>query len=170
MKTNPPKLERRREQSYVAIKAHATRAELSTKLPPLIGELAGWLAARGVKPMGAPFYRYLVIDQNEGFDIEVGLPVSSPVQGDGRVDVGVIPAGCYAVTTHIGSYDRLQDATAILKKWAAENDVRWDTSENESRWGARLETYLTDPSEVPDPQKWQTEIAIRTSTPWETCA
>lgn len=164
IKNTSPKLEQRREQSYVAIRSHATRAELSTKLPPLIGELAGWLAARGVNPMGAPFYRYLVIDQNEEFDIEVGLPVSGPLQGDGRVVVGVIPAGCYAVTTHIGSYDSLQDATADLKKWAADNDVRWDTSEDEKRWGARLETYLTDPSEEPDPQKWQTEIAIRTST------
>jgi effector-binding domain-containing protein len=163
LKNTFPKLEQRREQSYVAIRAHATRADLSTKLPPLIGELAGWLAARGVKPMGAPFYRYLVIDQNEEFDIEVGLPVSSSLQGDGRVDVGVIPAGCYAVTTHMGSYDNLQDATADLKKWAVDNDVQWDTSEDESRWGARLETYLTDPSDEPDPQKWQTEIAIRTS-------
>jgi effector-binding domain-containing protein len=163
MKDTSPKLEQRRDQSYVAIRAHASRAELSTKLPPLIGELAVWLAARGVNPAGAPFYRYLVIDQNEEFDIEVGFPVSNHLQGDGRVDAGVIPAGRYAVTTHIGEYDRLQDATANLKKWAADNNVRWDASEDESRWGARLETYLTDPSEEPDPQKWQTEIAIRTS-------
>jgi effector-binding domain-containing protein len=165
MKINSPKLEQRREQSYVAIRAHATRPELAYKLPPFIGELASWLAARGVNPMGAPFYRYLIIDQNEGFDIEVGFPVSSPMQGDGRVDAGVIPAGCYAVTTHIGSYDRLQDATAELKKWAAKNDVQWDSSEDESRWGARLETYLTDPSEEPDSKKWHTEIAIRISKP-----
>ncbi len=164
MKISSPKLEQRREQAYVAIRANATRPELSTKLPPLIGELASWLAARGVNPMGAPFYRYLIIDQSEKFDIEVGVPVSSPLQGDDRVDVGVIPSGCYAVTTHIGSYDHLQYATAELKKWAAENDVQWDSSEDESRWGARLETYLTDPSEEPDPKKWQTEIAIRTST------
>ena len=27
-------------------------------------------------------------------------------------------------------------------------------------WGANVETYVTDPRAEPDPQKWQTELAI----------
>jgi len=29
------------------------------------------------------------------------------------------------------------------------------------RWGCRLETYLTDPSEEPDMNKWETQLAFR---------
>src|SRR5262245_17873421 len=33
----------------------------------------------------------------------------------------------------------------------------WDASDDETRWGARIESYLTDPATEPDPEKWQTE-------------
>ena len=29
------------------------------------------------------------------------------------------------------------------------------------RWGARLETYLTDPDDEPELSKWHTELAFR---------
>lgn len=116
MNTIYPRLEQRADQSYVAIRVCTNRIGLSTKLPPLITELASWLASRNVHPTGAPFFRYLVIDRNEEFDIEVGFPVAMPLAGDCRVNTGVIPAGCYAVTLHVGSYDLLQGATAELKK------------------------------------------------------
>jgi len=56
----------------------------------------------------------------------------------------------------------LRDATAALKAWVAENGVLWDASDDETRWGARIESYLTDPTTEPDPEERQTEIAIRT--------
>ena len=46
---------------------------------------------------------------------------------------------------------------------AAAQGLTWDMSPGEEgeRWGARLETYLTDPSEEPDMSKWVTELAFR---------
>jgi hypothetical protein len=41
-----------------------------------------------------------------------------------------------------------------------ENGIVWQTSEEGKAWGARIEAYLTDPAEEPDPQKWQTELAF----------
>jgi hypothetical protein len=36
-----------------------------------------------------------------------------------------------------------------------------DEGEEGERWGARVETYLTDPEVEPDMSKWVTELAFR---------
>ena len=57
-----PKIEHRNEQPYMGIRAQVTMQELGKVLPPLWGEVYGWLASKGVKPAGAPLWRYLVTD------------------------------------------------------------------------------------------------------------
>jgi hypothetical protein len=52
-----PKIEDRNEQSYVGIRAQVAMEELGKTLPPLWGEVYGWLASKGVKPAGAPLWR-----------------------------------------------------------------------------------------------------------------
>jgi hypothetical protein len=42
----------------------------------------------------------------------------------------------------------------------------WDVSpgdNGEERWVSRLEFYLTDPSQEPDMNKWETQLAFRLS-------
>jgi hypothetical protein len=55
------------------------------------------------------------------------------------------------------------EANAALLAWGTEQGVVWDTwaAENGEGFGARLESYLTNPNEEPDPTKWETEVAIR---------
>ena len=55
------------------------------------------------------------------------------------------------------------EANAALLDWGAENGLVWDTwtAENGDEFGARLESFLTDPDKEPDPAKWETEVAIR---------
>jgi effector-binding domain-containing protein len=93
-------------------------------------------------------------------DIEVGIPVETPVTGDGPVSSGLLPAGRYAVVTHTGPYDGLVSANAALLAWAEENGIAWQMSDDGKMWGARIEWYETDPAEEPDPQKWETELAF----------
>jgi hypothetical protein len=53
--------------------------------------------------------------------------------------------------------------TKDLLAWATLHGLAWDmqpTPEGE-RWGARLESYLTDPDHEPDLSKWHTELAFR---------
>ncbi|MBV9006968.1 MAG: hypothetical protein JOZ98_05740 [Solirubrobacterales bacterium] len=54
--------------------------------------------------------------------------------------------------------DGLLSANAILQQWAQERGIRWQVTDD-SRWGARVERYLTDPSRQPDPSRWETELA-----------
>jgi effector-binding domain-containing protein len=160
-----PKVEERTEQPYVARRTQATMHELGTVIPQLLGEVFAWLGTQGAAPAGAPFIRYLVINMAAQLDIEVGVPVASAMSGDDRICAGVLPAGRYASLVYTGPYDGngLVEANAALLAWGTEQGVVWDTwaAENGEGFGARLESYLTNPNEEPDPTKWETEVAIR---------
>ena len=60
-------------------------------LGPLWGEVFGWLGGHVVEPAGPPLIRYKVIDMEGAMEIEVGLPVAAPIEGDDRVIGGVLP-------------------------------------------------------------------------------
>jgi hypothetical protein len=73
-----PKIEHRNEQPYVGFRAQVTMQELGKLLPPLWGEVYGWLANQGLKPAGAPLWRYRVIDMAAKLEIDLGVPVATP--------------------------------------------------------------------------------------------
>ena len=155
-------IEERPAQPYLAIRRTITMQtfpEVADRLP----EVFGWLAARGIGPAGPPFFRYLVIDMEHELDVEAGVPVATPVDGEGEVFAGVLPAGRYAVTTHVGHPDELIAVTGAFLERAAADGLRWDATETDrgTRWGCRLELLHTDPAEEPDMNKWETQLAFR---------
>jgi effector-binding domain-containing protein len=155
-----PEITERSAQPYVAIAASVTIATLGTDVPPLNGEVFRWLAARGIAPAGPPFWRYTVVDMDRGLEVEAGVTVASPAAGeDGRVLAGVLPAGRYVTMRHVGPPESLGDATAGLLSWAQAQGLTFDT--DGTRWGCRLEIYLTDPVAQPDRTKWETELSFR---------
>lgn len=147
------------ERPYVAIPAVASVETLGSALPPLIGEVFGWLGRRGAAPAGAPFWKYNVVDMPGRIDVEVGVPVAAPQAGDSRVVAGALPGGRYVTVRHVGPPGTLAAATAELLDWAAARDLKWDITGE--RWCCRLENYLTDPVAEPDMNNWVTEISIR---------
>ena len=148
---------------YVAIVARVTMATIGTAVPPLNGEVFGWLAERGADPAGPPFWKYDVIDMDREMVIEAGVTVPQPLAGDGRVVAGTLPAGRYATLIHAGHPSELAEATGTLLDWAAGQGLTWDMQQGEDgeHWGSRLEIYLTDPSQEPDMSKWETQLAFR---------
>src|SRR5262245_28567757 len=128
-----------------------------------IPEVFAWLGARGIALAGAPFLKYNLIDMARELEIEAGVPVAAATEGEAPVLAGVLPAGRYATVAHVGHPDKLIEVTAALLDWAAGQGLRWDVSETDQgqRWGCRLEVYKTDPSQEPDPGKWETELAFR---------
>jgi effector-binding domain-containing protein len=157
-----PKLEDRNEQPYVGVRTQATMQELDIAIPQGLEEVFAWLGKRGIAPAGAPFVRYLVIDMMALLDIEVGVPVASALPDDGRVHSGTLPAGRYASLIYTG-IDNGIEANAALLNWGAQKGLEWDTwkTEKGDAFGARLESFLTNPDDVPDRAKWETEVAIR---------
>ncbi len=158
-----PKLEDRAMQPYAAIRTQVTMQELGTVIDQRLGDVFAWLGSQGVSPAGAPFIRYLVIDMAAKLDIELGVPVATALSGDSRVSAGALPAGRYATLIYSGPYDGLVGANAALLDWGAKKGVVWDTwaAPGGDGFGARLESYLTNPADEPDPAKWNTEVVIR---------
>lgn len=138
---------------------------IGTILPGLHPDVFAWLRERDILPAGPPFWKYNVIDMDQGLEVEVGVPIAAAVDGDDRVLTGVLPPGRYVTLWYTGHPDGLLGATASLLKWADEQNLAWDvrqTPEGE-RWVARLEIYETDPAVEPDMTKWTTQLAFRLS-------
>ena len=157
-----PEIVTRAEQPYAAIRGRVSMDEIgafAVRTP----EVFAWLGAHGVPPAGPPFLKYNVIDMMRQLEIDNGVPVAAPVDGDGDVIASVLPAGRYATVTHVGHPSELVGTTKTLLDWAAGQGLTWDMSPGETgdRWASRLEIYLTDPREEPDMSKLVTELAFR---------
>lgn len=155
-----PTIETRAVQPYVAIRVVVPREEIGHLVPPLVPQVFDWMQGQGVKPAGAPFFRYHGMDPAGKMDISVGVPVAAPVPGNGQVAAGEFPAGRYAVTIHTGPYEQLIDAHMALMDWGQKHNLAWEQSADGMQWGGRTEFYITDPADEIDPATFKTEVAF----------
>ncbi len=158
-----PVIAERPAQPYVAIRAQVTMQNIATILVMLHPQVFFWLGQRGIEVAGPPFWKYNVIDMAKGLEVEVGVPIAAPVDGDDRVLAGVLPAGRYATLRYTGHPNGLMGVTASLQQWAAKEGLAWDmtSTPDGDRWAARLEIYETNPMVEPDMSKWVTQLAFR---------
>lgn len=156
-----PRIERRAAQHYVAIRRAVKIGGVGRVLPPLLDEVRRWMYTERVRPVGPPFFRYHVTDMDANrFIVDVGWPVDARLHGAGEIFGDILPAGRYAVIVNTGPFDNLFDAYNALFDWHDAHHVTWQRGEDGKSWGARVEHYLTDPADEPDPRQWQAEIAI----------
>ena len=66
---------------------------MDTILLPLEPQVFAWLRERDIRPSGPLFWKYNVIDMDRLLEVEVGVPVTAPVDGDDRVLAGGAPGG-----------------------------------------------------------------------------
>lgn len=100
--TAEPTIIERTAMPYVAIAATVTMADIGVVVPPLTQEVFAWLRSHEIDPVGAPLWKYNVIDMERGMRIEAGVATAEPVDGDSRVHAGVLPEGRYATLVHVG--------------------------------------------------------------------
>lgn len=158
-----PVLVQRPEVPYVAVREQVTMATLAG-LGRRFAEVFAWVDAHSLAAAGPPFFRYRVIDMERELLVEAGVPLFEAVtQTDGDIVPGVLPAGTYAVTTHVGHPEELVQVTADLLASGEAHGWEWDrwsTPEGDA-WGCRLELMLTDPRLEPDMGRWETQLAFR---------
>ncbi len=162
MFTTEPKIDTRPDQPYAGIRAQVPWTEFPTFIPQTIDSLFSWLGERGIDPAGAPFMRYHVINMDDKMDVEIGLPVATPIMGDGRVNAGTLPAGRYAALVY-KDVTRGVEGNGVLIDWGIAQGLKWDhwpVPEGDA-FGNRYEIFLTGPLDDPDPHQWDTEVAIR---------
>ena len=137
-----------------------TFAIVADRIPDLIGTLIG----QGTAITDAPFFRYRVIDMERQLIVDAGVPIGeSEVELTDDLFIDELPAGRYATVTHTGVFDELIDVTTALLEWADDRGLQWDRTDGPhgDEWGCRLEIYLTNPAEEPDPSKFVTQLAFR---------
>ena len=163
MKLTEPRLDDRAEVPYIGIRTQVAMEEMGSGLiPRLHGEVMDYLKTQGVAPDGPPFMRFHVINMPGKMDIELGWPVASALPGDGRVVAGALPAGRYASLIYTGIMNGVAGNKALLD-WGAQQGLVWDNWSTDvgDAFGARYESFLTNPDDEPDLAKWETEVAIR---------
>ena len=159
-KVSQPRIDTRTAQPYMGIRTQTPMKGMFKVVGKLFKEINIWAKKCGLQPAGPPFLRYHVIDMAGEMDIEVGIPVETPLPGDERVSWGVLPAGRYASLIYVGNG---YTGNKTLIEWARANGYafdRWDDPQGDG-FRARYETYLTDPAVEPRKTKWEVEVAIK---------
>jgi effector-binding domain-containing protein len=158
--TTEPKIDQRTEQPYMGIRIQTPMKGMFKEITKISKELPKWFKQHGIEPAAPPFLRYHVIDMEGEMDIEYGIPVDEPVQGDERVTAGVIPAGRYLSLVYVGNG---YTGNKTLIEWARDNGLKWDRWDDQKGDGfrSRYETFLTDPKIQPLKTKWEIEVAIK---------
>lgn len=156
-----PTIVERAAQPYVAIKKRV-KIPFDAVIGPTMDAMFGAVKEQALQPVGPAFFKYNIVNMPE-LEIEFGVPIASLTAGAGPLIGGTLPAGRYAQTTYWGHYDNLMDVNAILIGWAREKGIVWDatTSSDGDHFAARFEIYPNSPEEEPDPNKWETTVAIK---------
>jgi effector-binding domain-containing protein len=140
----PAKIEFQAEVPYMGVRRVLSYDGMRPDIEKMRKELEAWFKANAVEANGAPFLRYHCIDMKGHMDMEYGIPVKSPLVGNGSVKAGTLPAGRYV--SHIYTGGGYQ-GNKVLVEWIKENNIpvdRWDTADGDN-FAARYEQYLTDP-------------------------
>ena len=93
-------------------------------------------------------------------DSEVGFPVVRALAHEGRVAAGLLPAGRYARLIYRGNG---LTGNSPLLDWGKATGIVWDrwADAQGDTFGARYETFLTDPTVEPRKTKGDIEVAIQ---------
>jgi AraC family transcriptional regulator len=115
------------------------------EVPVLMGEVVGFIMAKGLQMMGAPFGVYFNSPQEvlvEELLYEIGIPFAGEANEEGRVKIKTTPEQFVLSTTYKGPYSGAGNAIGALVEYANKNG-------NEIM-GAPMETYISDPNETPE--------------------
>ena len=152
-----------REATHYAAVAAEVRLPFGAAIGPAMEAVAGYLGGAGTGAFGPALFRYDVIDMPR-LAMQFGFVTPGAVAGNEQVKPGLLPAGRYVTLTYVGPYEDLEQATAVAIGWARLVGVEWDsiTGPEGERFASRFEIYNNGPMDEPDPNKFETEIWIKT--------
>jgi effector-binding domain-containing protein len=149
-------LEDRKPQPVLSIRGNVAAAQLAQAQGERLGELWRSMQARGLAPVGPPFVRYHTFGETET-DFELGVPLSTGANGEGRIEAGVLPGGAAIATWHLGAHDSLGEAYRRLNAWLEENEREAAGPPWEVYWWIDA-SQEPDTSSWPVPTEWRTEL------------
>ena len=136
-------------QPTAAIHAEVPMAELPSLFDRGYRAIAEAVAAAGRTIVAPPFGFYPRMP-GETVEVWLGFPIDAPIEAAGEVEPFELPGGRAVSGEHVGPFDTLTETYEALARWADEQGL--------TLAGAVWETYVTDPSAEPDPNRWHTAI------------
>ncbi len=146
---DPPQISTTTEHRTAVIRLTVPRAEIRAVMGPAIQEVMAVVRAQRMSLAGPVFSYHHRIDPAV-FDLEVGVPVTTAVRGEGRVVPSRLPALRVARTVYRGPYEGLGSAWGEFSAWI-------DAQPHATR-GEMWECYLKGPESNPDPATFETEL------------
>ena len=139
-------------QLVVGMWKRGTYAEIG----PMIAEVCEYAQASGAGINGRPTFichetprEAMKANAEASADVEVVIPVSNVVDGEGDITCYELPGGQMAKIVHKGPYEKCAPTYKKLFEWIAEN--------HKKVVGPTREVYMNDPRQAP-PEEILTEI------------
>ncbi len=129
-----PTIETLTKRPLLGIRAHVKVTQIGERIGELMPRL---MAVAGPHVAGPPVARWHTWENDEG-EMELAVPVRTPVEGRGEVQASTLPGGRAAVFTHVGSYEGLKDAWGGVSKWLQSSayqgrDAPWEEYVDDGR-------------------------------------
>jgi len=124
------------------------------EIPVLMGEVVGFIMAKGMQIIGPPFGVYYNSPQEvpiEKLKYEIGMPFVGNAEEEGRIKIKNIPEQLFLSSIYSGSYSDCGMVIGSIAQYAYKNGYEMI--------GAPMEIYLSDPNEVPE-NELLTEVCI----------
>lgn len=158
-----PEIVERPAQSYAYVTYTVPMNAMQKPANEGFPQVFSHLQKHGITPLGPAFYNYRRIDMAGTLDVEAGVAVDASGPEAGNVRFGTLPGGKFVTLTWNGHPDKLMTVTGMLIGWLKESGTRLDVEEKADgdHFACRLELYESDPTEVPDMDKWVTTLAFK---------
>lgn len=129
---------------------HSTMENITQTFRSRVPEVYAYIEKNGGQVAGPMYARYLHFTQTD-MELEIGVFVKEPIEGNGDIKPVEIPGGQATSQDYFGPYSGLPGAWNAAHKWF-EAQSEWEIS------GPPMEVYLNDPTTEPDPAKLHTQI------------
>lgn len=136
-------------QRTAVIRVTVPRDRIAEVMDPGVHELFRTVQAQGVAVTG-PWFTYHYRRPTDSFDLDIGVPVASPVRPEGRVRPGELRRARVARMVHEGPYAGLSAAWERLGRWIADQGY----VPADDLW----EFYEVGPESGPDASRYRTVL------------
>jgi effector-binding domain-containing protein len=131
-----------------AVRAKVPIGGVARAWKPALDQVWAFLKENGrLRPGHNLFLYHHAERRNEAMNIDFGVQVARPFEGEGNVQCVETPAGEVARTVHVGPYDQLGNAHDAIHAWCATNNRKiarasWEIYGDWHNHPALLETTI----------------------------
>ena len=145
----PPEIRELPAQATAVVRLTIPRGEMMKRFDPAVREVLAALHTQGIAPAGPVFAHYLRMP-GDIFDFELGFPVARSITASGSVYPALQPPQKIITTVYTGPFQGLPSAWGVFQQHILAKKYRYAEDFRE--------VYLTNPDEITDPTRYQTEL------------